>query len=150
MNLILYQPDIPQNMGAMLRLCACLGVQMSIIEPCGFLLDDRRMDRVAMDYKRQVQLIRYQSWEVFKHNRPANRIVLLTTKAQTPYWDFSFESTDQILVGQESCGVPTEVADYCDSRLVVPMKGQARSLNVAMAAAIVLGEAQRQCGHQRF
>jgi tRNA (cytidine/uridine-2'-O-)-methyltransferase len=146
MRLALYQPDIPQNTGAVLRLAACLGVGVDIIEPCGFVLDDKRLKRVGMDYLDAVDLARHASWSRYLDAHEVGRLVLLTTAAKTPYQDFRFSADDVLLCGRESAGVPPEVHERVDARIKVPMAADARSLNVAMAAAIVLGEALRQTG----
>jgi tRNA (cytidine/uridine-2'-O-)-methyltransferase len=143
LRLALYQPDIPQNAGSLMRLCACLGVAMEIIEPCGFLLSDRNFRRAGMDYRAGVDLTRHDSWETFRADRPG-RIVLLTTKAAAPYADFAFAPGDTLLVGRESAGVPESVHNQVEARLLIPMRPGMRSLNVAQAAAMVLGEALRQ------
>ena len=143
MRLALYQPDIPQNAGALMRLCACLGVAMDIIEPCGFLLSDRNFRRAGMDYLASLDLIRHASWEEFR-GQPQGRLLLLTTKASTPYFGFSFAPSDTLLVGRESAGVPDQVRQAADVRLTIPMRAGMRSLNVAQAAAMVLGEGLRQ------
>jgi len=144
MRLALYQPDIPQNTGAVLRLAACFGVGVDIIEPCGFVLDDKRLKRVGMDYLNAVDLTRHTSWTRFLETREDARLVLLTTAADTAYQDFRFAAGDVLLCGRESAGVPDDVHARADARIKVPMAAGARSLNVAMAAAIVLGEALRQ------
>ncbi|MEE8444311.1 MAG: tRNA (cytidine(34)-2'-O)-methyltransferase [Alphaproteobacteria bacterium] len=148
MRLALYQPDIPQNTGAMLRLCACLGVAVDIIEPCGFLLDDRRLRRVVMDYLDAVEIVRHRSWDRFAAGRGSGpgRLALLSTTGDIPYCDFDFRAADTLLVGRESAGVPQQVHDAADARLVIPMAQGLRSLNVALSAAMVLGEALRQTG----
>jgi tRNA (cytidine/uridine-2'-O-)-methyltransferase len=146
MRLALYQPDIPQNTGAMLRLGACLGVGIDLIEPCGFVWSDRRLRRAAMDYLEGVALTRHSSWAAFQAGRAAGRLVLLTTRAETPYCDFGFRDSDTLIVGQESAGVPADVHAAADARIAIPMAHGARSLNVGLAAAIVLGEALRQTG----
>lgn len=146
MHLALYQPDIPQNTGAMLRLAACFGVAVDLIEPCGFVWSDRRLRRAGMDYLEGVALTRHESWAAF-HGQPARgRLVLLTTQASTSYAEFAFQSGDTLLVGRETAGVPADVHAAADARLVIPMSTGVRSLNVALAAAIVLGEALRQTG----
>lgn len=144
--LALYQPDIPQNLGSILRLCACMDVECHVIEPCGFVLDDRKIDRVAMDYIEHVRWRRHVSWEQFKiyAKDSGARIVLLTTKTQTHYCDFQFRKNDILLLGRESAGVPQEVADYADAAVTIPMAPHTRSLNIALAASMVLGEALRQ------
>ena len=143
-SLTLYQPDIAQNTAAMIRLCACLGVAMDVIEPCGFVWDDQRLKRVAMDYVEHVTLKRHASWGDFQASTAGRRVVLLSTKAATPYTQFIFQADDIVLVGQESAGVPDAVHAAADARVLIPMHPPARSLNVAMAAAIVLSEALRQ------
>jgi tRNA (cytidine/uridine-2'-O-)-methyltransferase len=147
MRLALYQPDIPQNTGAMLRLAACFGLGVDVILPAGFILDDKRMRRAGMDYIDQVELARHSSWDAYLESRKAaakGRLVLLTTKSEHAYTDFIFAPEDTLLVGRESSGVPQEVFAQADARLVIPMRPGLRSLNVAMAAAIVVGEAVRQ------
>ena len=148
MRLALYQPDIPQNTGTLLRLSACMGIGLDIIEPCGFILDDRRLKRAGMDYIDLAAMKRHNSWQSFEQQRkalsPAPRLVLLTTKATTAYSDFTFQPDDILLLGQESCGAPREVHDAADARIIVPMAGGVRSLNIAISAAMVLGEALRQ------
>jgi tRNA (cytidine/uridine-2'-O-)-methyltransferase len=145
MHLVLYEPDIPQNCGALLRLCACMGVTAHIIEPCGFLFDDRRMRRAGMDYLAQAQVIRHSSWRAYRESKPG-RLVLLTTRAATTYSSFVFDAEDHIMVGRESAGVPEAVHTSADARLLIPMRPGFRSLNVAQSAAMVLGEALRQTG----
>ena len=146
--LVLYQPDIPQNAGAMMRLCACLGVEVHVIDPAGFDLSDRALRRAGMDYLERVSLIRHLSWEEFTdwRRKTGRRLVLLTTRASTVYVDFSFRDDDLLLVGRESAGVPETVQEAADARLIVPMAAGLRSLNVATTAAMVLGEALRQTG----
>ena len=146
MRLALYQPDIPQNAGALMRLCACLGITLDIIEPCGFLLSDRNFRRAGMDYAAQADISRHESWSRFQETRGPGRLVLLTTKASLAYADFSFATGDTLLVGQESAGVPDQVHDAADARVLIPMRPGFRSLNMAQAAAMVLGEALRQTG----
>ena len=143
MRLALYQPDIPQNAGSLIRLGACLGVPVDLIEPCGFLLTDRNFRRAGMDYLARAALTRHESWSRFQEAR-RGRLVLLTTRGDTPYTRFAFAPDDVVMVGQESAGVPEAVHDTADARLVIPMTGGHRSLNVAQAAAMVLGEALRQ------
>jgi len=145
MRLALYQPDIPQNAGALMRLAACLGVPLDLIEPAGFLLSDRRLKRAGMDYLEKLDLRRHASWERFCEARVSgSRLVLLTTRASLLYHRFVFEAEDTLLVGRESEGVPEVVHAAADARIRIPMVAGLRSLNVAMAAAIVLGEALRQ------
>lgn len=148
MRLALFEPDIPQNAGTMLRLAACLGVLVDLIEPCGFVLDDRRMRRAGMDYLDSVDLTRHGSWQAYVDCRTRltkpGRLVLLTTKGNRAYTDFEFRADDTLLVGRESSGVPVAVHDAADARLAIPLRPGLRSLNVAVAAAMVLGEALRQ------
>jgi tRNA (cytidine/uridine-2'-O-)-methyltransferase len=142
-RLALYQPDIPQNAGSLMRLCACLGVAMDLIEPCGFLLSDRNFRRAGMDYRAGLDLTRHESWEAFQSRR-RGRLLLLTTKAAMPYTEFAFAPDDILLVGRESAGVPESVHAQAEARLLIPMRPGMRSLNVAQAAAMVMGEALRQ------
>jgi tRNA (cytidine/uridine-2'-O-)-methyltransferase len=147
MRIALYQPDIPQNTGAIMRLAACLGVALDLIEPAGFLLSDRRLKRAGMDYLHSLELTRHRSWDAFLERRaPRGRLILLTTRGPVPYHRFVFERDDILLVGCESAGVPDDVHGAADARLRIPMREGARSLNVAMAAAMVVGEALRQTG----
>jgi len=145
MRLALYQPAIPQNAGALARLAACLGVGMDVIEPCGFQFSDAGFKRAGMDYLERAEIVRHESWDTFRA-RAYGRLVLLTTKAALPYTAFRFLETDVLLLGRESAGVPDDVHATVDARVVVPMRAGARSLNVALAGAIVLGEALRQTG----
>ena len=144
----LYQPDIPQNTGTMLRLAACLGVAADIVEPAGFDVSDRNFRRAALDYLDALDITRHPSWRAFEAFRAERklRLVLATTKAAMPYTEFAFQATDVVLVGRESAGVPDEVHAAADARIVVPMRPGLRSLNVAVAAAMILGEALRQIG----
>ena len=143
MRLALYQPDIAQNTGAMLRLAACLGVPVDLIEPCGFVFGDTKLRRAGMDYLEHVDLVRHISWTAFRPAVPG-RLVLLTTKASIGYTEAAFRPDDTLMVGRESAGVPDEVQEAADLRLRIPMRPGLRSLNVALAAAMVLGEALRQ------
>ena len=144
--LVLFQPDIPQNTGTMLRTCACLGLDAAIIEPAGFPVSDRHFRRSGMDYLDQVAITRHMSWHAFEDWRAqtGRRLILLSTRAASPYTTFAFRPDDLLLVGRESAGVPDEVHDRADARVVIPQKPGLRSLNVAVAAAMVLGEAIRQ------
>lgn len=143
-SLALFEPDIPQNTGAILRLAACMGVTLHVIEPCGFVLDDRRMRRAGMDYVELAALVRHESWQAFMVARPFSRLVLLTTAAESAYAGHAFGHGDCLLFGRESAGVPQTVHDAADIRLTIPMCVGLRSINVANAAAMVLGEALRQ------
>ncbi|SCA56408.1 tRNA (cytidine(34)-2'-O)-methyltransferase [Candidatus Terasakiella magnetica] len=148
MRLALYQPDIPQNTGTLLRLAACMGIGVDIIEPCGFVLDDKRMRRAGMDYLHRVDLIRHNSWEAFLEDKKekGGRIILLSTKAAHLYTEFTYRADDTLLLGRESQGVPAEVHDRADERLIIPMAEGMRSINVAISGAMVLGEGLRQTG----
>jgi tRNA (cytidine/uridine-2'-O-)-methyltransferase len=148
MRLVLYQPDIPQNAGTLLRLGACLGVPVDVIEPCGFLWDDRRLRRAGMDYLAGVELTRHASWAAFRraHAARGERLLLLTAHGDTAYADFAFAPGDALLLGRESVGAPPEVHAAADARLRIPLRAGQRSLNVAVAGAMVLGEALRQTG----
>ncbi len=150
-RLAIYQPDIPQNTGTMLRLAACLGVPVEIIEPASFDVSDRNLRRSGMDYLSHASITRHISWRAFEAWRreaegPKGRLVLATTKGAIPYADFAFAASDIILVGRESAGVPEEVHASADARIIVPMRPGLRSLNVAVTAAMILGEALRQTG----
>ena len=143
MRLALYQPDIAPNAGAMLRFAACLDVPVDIIEPCGFVFADAKLRRAGMDYLDHVELVRHISWDAFRATVPG-RLVLLTTRAATAYTEAAFRPSDTLMVGRESAGVPDAVHEAADLRVRVPMRPGLRSLNVALAAAMVLGEALRQ------
>jgi tRNA (cytidine/uridine-2'-O-)-methyltransferase len=146
MRLALYEPDIPQNTGTLLRLAACMGVPVDLIEPAGFDMTDRALKRSALDYLPHVEIARHASFAAFERvRRPGgSRLLLLTTHAETPYADFAFRRNDTLLLGRESAGVPDAVHQLADARLRIPMRTGLRSLNVAVAAAMVLGEALRQ------
>ena len=144
--LALFQPDIPQNAGTMLRACACLGVGAAIVEPAGFPVSDRHFRRAGMDYLEHVDIARHVSFSAFEDWRreAGRRLVLLTTQGATPYTDFVFRPDDVLMVGRESAGAPPQVHAAADAKIVVPIRPELRSLNVAVAAAMVLGEALRQ------
>ncbi len=148
MRLALYQPDIPQNTGTILRLCACLGIEAHIIEPAGFPTSDRAFRRAGMDYLDAVTIVRHPSWGAFEDWRhaQASRLVLFTTAATSSYLDFRFAADDVLMFGRESAGVAQEVHTAADVRLVIPMRTGLRSLNVALAAAMAAGVALRQTG----
>lgn len=150
MRLALYQPDIPQNTGTILRLAACLSVPVDIIEPAGFDMSDRALRRAGLDYLDHVTLTRHLSFEAFERHRaaaaPPPRLVLLSTHATTRHLDFQFRPTDILLLGRESAGVPQAVHTLADARVGIPIREGLRSLNIAVAAALVLGEALRQTG----
>ncbi|MEM9048275.1 MAG: TrmH family RNA methyltransferase [Pseudomonadota bacterium] len=143
MRLAAFQPDNPYNLGAMIRLCACFGVPLDVIEPCGFPFSMRAVRQTALDYGAQAILVRHENWRYFRA-RQAGRVVALTTRAETPLWAHRFADEDTILMGRESAGLPEEIHAAVEIRLAIPMPGGTRSLNVAMAAAIALGEAMRQ------
>lgn len=149
MRLALYQPDIPQNTGTLLRLGACLDMELDIIEPCGFVFSEKSLKRAGMDYLGLVKYRRHDSWADFLKYRSSHpdeygRLVLLTTHASEPYYDFEFAPNDIILMGRESAGVPQSVHETVDVRLLIPMNEKARSINVAVSAVMVVGEALRQ------
>jgi tRNA (cytidine/uridine-2'-O-)-methyltransferase len=148
MRLALYQPDIPQNAGTILRMAACFGVACEIIGPAGFDLSDRALRRAGLDYLDKVTLIRHLSFEAFEISRRASghRLIVLTTSAAKAHTAFHYGASDVLLLGRESAGVPQDVHEAADARLRIPMRPGLRSLNVAVAAAIVLGEALRQTG----
>ena len=145
-RIALYQPAIPQNVGASIRLCACLGLGLDIIEPCGFPLNDKKIKQAGMDYVGMVNYERHSSWQSFRDNNKEARIILMTTKASIPYTDFAFQPGDILMAGRESSGVPDEVHESVDGRVVIPMYGEARSLNIVNATAMIAGEALRQIG----
>jgi tRNA (cytidine/uridine-2'-O-)-methyltransferase len=146
--LALFQPDIPQNAGTMLRTCACLGFGAAIVEPAGFPVSDRHFRRAGMDYLDSVAIDRHISFRAFEDWRATTgrRLALLTTQGAVPYTDFSFRPDDILMVGRESAGAPPDVHAAADARIIVPIRPQLRSLNVAVAAAMVMGEALRQMG----
>ena len=149
MRLALFQPDIPQNTGTLLLVGACLDFAVDINEPCGFILNEKAMRRAGMDYLEQVSYRRHNSWQDFLAYRAAHpeeygRLVLMSTHASEPYTDISFQPNDIIIMGRESAGVPEDVHNQADARLLIPMNPKARSINMAISAAIVVGEALRQ------
>jgi tRNA (cytidine/uridine-2'-O-)-methyltransferase len=145
LRLALFEPDIPQNTGALLRLAACFGIAVDLIEPCGFLLDDRRLRRAVLDYGGLCDLRRHASWPAFvTDERPPARLVLMTTSGDVPLHRFRFAPHDTILLGRETAGVPPAVHQAVAARVVIPLRPPARSLNVALAGAIGLFEALRQ------
>ena len=143
-NIALYQPDIPQNTAAIIRLCSCFNATLEIIEPCGFYLNDKRLKRVAMDYLTKSKIITYGSYKKFLIKKKNSRVILMTTKAKKNYNNFKFKKEDTLLFGRESEGVPKSVHNDCFQRLKIPLKKKARSLNITMAVAITLSEALRQ------
>ena len=145
MRIALYEPEIAGNVGAVLRLGACLGVAVDLIEPMGFAWEDARVRRTAMDYIDAVEIERHAGWDAFRAARP-RRLVLLTTKGTTSLYDAAFAPDDILLIGKESAGVPAAVAAHCDLAVRIPIRAAVRSLNLATAAALALGEALRQTG----
>ncbi len=143
-KIALFEPDIPQNTAAIIRTCACLGANLEIIEPCGFLLSDKRFKRVVMDYIDEKNIKFHKSFNEFLNSKENQRIILMTTKASISYTKFKFEENDTILFGRESSGVPEKVHKIIKNRLKIPMKNNKRSLNLATAVAIVLAESLKQ------
>lgn len=144
LHIALYQPDIPQNVGAAMRLCACMNIPLDIIEPCGFPWNKQKIQRSGMDYMYIVELYRHDSWEKFIEKYKNRRLVLMTTKTDTSYLDFKFTDKDIIIAGQESSGVPKEVNDLIQHHITIPMSTNARSMNVINATSMITGEALRQ------
>ena len=144
LKIALYEPDIPQNTAAIIRTCACLGAKLEIIEPCGFLLSDKRFKRVVMDYMEEKDIKFYKSSNDFFKYKESQRIVLMTTKASISYTKFKFDENDTILFGRESAGVPKSMHKLIKNRLKIPMKNEKRSLNIASSVAIILAESLRQ------
>ena len=143
-KIALFEPDIPQNTAAIIRTCACLGAKLEIIEPCGFLLSDKRFKRVVMDYMDEKDISFYQSAEIFFKNKKDERIILMTTKASISYTEFKFKKNDTILFGRESAGVPEKIHKIVKNKLKIPMKDNKRSLNLASSVAIILAECLKQ------
>jgi len=143
-HIALYQPDIPQNVGAAMRLCACLGVTLDIIHPCGFPWDIKKIKQSGMDYIDQVDLVEHESWSAFQETYKNRRIVLMTTKTDTAYTNFKFQEGDILIAGRESAGVPEEVHNLLENKITIKMNGKARSLNIINATAMITGEALRQ------
>ena len=143
-KIALFEPDIPQNTAAIIRTCACLGAKLEIIEPCGFLLSDKRFKRVVMDYFSEKDIKFYQSADIFFQSKKKQRIILMTTKASVSYTEFKFEKNDTILFGRESAGVPEKIHKLINNRLKIPMENNKRSLNLASSVAIILAECLKQ------
>lgn len=144
MRIALFEPEIAGNVGAILRLCACMGAAVDLIEPMGFAWDDRRVRRTAMDYIDHVSITRHADFDAFRATVGTSRLVLFTTKSSASVYDFSFRADDVLLFGKESAGVPAAVSDICDARVRLPMCPQVRSMNLATSAALALGESLRQ------
>ena len=145
-KIALFEPDIPQNTAAIIRTCACLGAKLEIIEPCGFLLNDKRFKRVVMDYMDEKNIIFYKNSNLFFESKKNERIILMTTRASISYTKFKFEENDTILFGRESAGVPDSIHKIIKDRLKIPMKRNKRSLNIASSVAIILAESLKQTG----
>ena len=143
-KIALFEPDIPQNTAAIIRTCACLGARLEIIEPCGFLLSDKRFKRVVMDYIDEKDIKFYESADIFFNSKKDQRIILMTTKASISYTEFKFDKNDTILFGRESAGVPENIHNRVKDRLKIPMKNNKRSLNIASSVAIILAESLKQ------
>ena len=143
-KIALFEPDIPQNTAAIIRTCACLGAKLEIIEPCGFLISDKRFKRVVMDYMDEQNINLYQSAEIFFKSKQNERIILMTTKASVSYSQFKFKKNDTILFGRESAGVPEKIHKMIKNRLKIPMEDNKRSLNIASSVAIILAECLKQ------
>jgi tRNA (cytidine/uridine-2'-O-)-methyltransferase len=143
-KIALFEPDIPQNTAAIIRTCACLGAKLEIIEPCGFLMTDKRFKRVVMDYIDEKEIKFYESSDLFFKSKKNQRIVLMTTKASVSYTEFKFDKNDTILFGRESAGVPDNIHKLIKDRLKIPMKNNMRSLNIASSVAIILAESLKQ------
>ena len=144
LKIALFEPDIPQNTAAIIRTCACLGAKLEIIEPCGFLLSDKRFKRVVMDYMDEKNIKLYESLNHFFKSKKNQRIILMTTKASESYTNFKFDKNDTILFGRESAGVPEKIHKLIKNRLKIPMKNNKRSLNIASSVAIILAECLKQ------
>ena len=143
-KIALYEPDIPQNTGAIIRICSCLGANLEIIEPCGFLFSDKRFKRVVMDYMDEKMIKFYQDYNDFFKSKKNQRVILMTTKASVPYATFNFKINDTILFGRESSGVPEKIHAHINKKLKIPMTDNKRSLNIATSVAIILAENLRQ------
>ena len=143
-KIALFEPDIPQNTGAIIRTCACLGAKLEIIEPCGFLLSDKRFKRVVMDYMDEREIKIYQNSDHFFESKKNQRVILMTTKGSDSYTNFKFDVNDTILFGRESAGVPKDIHELVKNRLKIPMKNNKRSLNIASSVAIILAECLKQ------
>lgn len=144
MRIALYQPDIAQNTGTIIRMAVCFGLPVDIIEPCGFVWDSKELKRAGMDYLQKADITRHMSWETFLQQNQDKRIILLTTKSSRPHTQFKFKQDDVLLFGRESAGVPEEIHNYVQGRIRIPMKKEERSLNLAVSCAIATAEALRQ------
>ncbi|MGB0506481.1 MAG: tRNA (cytidine(34)-2'-O)-methyltransferase [Pikeienuella sp.] len=149
MRIAAFQPDIPQNLGALMRISVCFGMPLDVIEPCGFPFSTKAVKKAAMDYAADADMTAHPNWEQFLSQRPGGRLILLTTKAAVPCWDIEFHPDDTLLLGRESAGAPEEVHAAADARILIPMPGGGRSLNIAVSAGIVAAEATRQMSMNR-
>ena len=146
MRIALYQPDIPQNTGTIIRMAVCFGLPVDIIEPCGFIWNDKQLKRAGMDYLDKANITRYLAWETYIKEHTPGRLILMTTHASMPFTQFQFKEDDILLFGRESCGAPQEVHQAVDGRIRIPMRPDERSLNLAVSCAIATSEAMRQTG----
>ncbi len=144
MQLALFQPDIPQNLGTLIRFCACMGIALHIIEPCGFPFDEKKVRRAALDYADKAKLIRHVDWKSFVEATAKNRLILATTKSAKPYMQVRYEKDDILIMGRESAGAPNYVHMHADERVIIRMEEGCRSLNIAVSAAMIMGEMLRQ------
>jgi tRNA (cytidine/uridine-2'-O-)-methyltransferase len=153
MRIAAFQPDIPQNLGALMRISVCFGMPLDVIEPCGFPFSSKAVKKAAMDYAADADITAHSNWEQFQANRASQqtvgRLILLTTKAAKPCWSIDFHPNDTLLLGRESAGAPPEVHEAADARILIPMPGGGRSLNIAVSAGIVVAEATRQMSLNR-
>ena len=143
-HIALYQPDIPQNVGAAIRLCACLGIPLDIIEPCGFPWNLKKIKQSGLDYLEEATIIHHDSWESFQNTYEERRLILMTTKSSVPYTKFQFSENDILIAGRESAGVPIEIHQSLENQITIPMVGKTRSLNIINATSMITGEALRQ------
>ena len=146
MRIALYQPDIPQNTGTIIRMAVCFGLPVDIIEPCGFIWNDKQLKRAGMDYLDKADITRHLAWETFINNRTSERLILMTTHGSVPFTQFQFKPDDILLFGRESCGVPQNVHEMANGRIRIPLQPYERSLNLAVSCAIAVSEAMRQTG----
>lgn len=146
MRLVLFEPDIPQNAATLLRLAACMAIEVDVVEPCGFLFSDRHFRRAGLDYLDHARWTRHANWAAYSAQNPPGRLIALCPKGEASHVEFAFEGADRLMVGRESQGLPPEIAEEARARVRIPMRAGLRSLNVAVAAAMVLGEALRQTG----
>ena len=146
MRLVLFEPDIPQNAATLLRLAACMGLAVDVVEPCGFLFSDRHFRRAGLDYLDHARWTRHENWAAYSAKNPPGRLIALSPAGEASHVEFAFQGSDRLMVGRESSGLPPEIEETAQARVRIPMRAGLRSLNVAIAAAMVLGEALRQSG----